>query len=209
MTPEHWLNVATHGLAPASAQRVTQEYLDHLQDAEEAGEPREAVLAEWGDPHQANRELKKAHLTVREARYLPVVFAPTWQGLKKSYLQDLGFIVLMAFLRTRDVMSGADSASVGIWLLAGLLLLPLVRWIILSRDEWSLTVRAIFSWLLDVMTVMVLFIVAAMLTYRSTDLGFAIDDRTDMLTALALIAYLIYHASRLLTAVQATRKAVF
>ena len=82
MTPEHWLNIATHGLALEAAARVRAEYLAHLEDALEAGESAEAVLREWGDPHTANRELSKAHLTTREARYLPAGYAPTAAGAR-------------------------------------------------------------------------------------------------------------------------------
>lgn len=86
MTLDRWLEIATHGLAPADATRVRREYTGAFHDAHDAGE--RDVVAGWGDPHRVNRDLRRVHLTTREARALHPGYAPTLAGLGQALRED-------------------------------------------------------------------------------------------------------------------------
>ncbi|MHA0035670.1 hypothetical protein [Deinococcus sp. PESE-13] len=148
MTPEHWLNIATHGLAPQSSVRVRAEYLAHLEDALDTDESVVEVMAEWGDPHRANAELKKAHLTTREARYLPAGYAPTWTGLEKAIKEDALILGIWTASLVRDVLR-QDFSPAALLPLGGGAALLLLRWLLLSRGAYSPKVRAFLWWLLS------------------------------------------------------------
>lgn len=206
MTPEHWLNVATHGLAPEAAARVRAEYLAYLEDALEAGQGTEAVLREWGDPHTANRELSKAHLTTREARYLPAGYAPTWAGLGRALGEDAVPLLLFALTALAELRSGETAITLA--LLLAIVAAALLRWLVLSRQMLAARGRATLYWLLSFPTVLMA-MSCAVLASRGAEgwheAGRLLWERG--WTGLLIVAYLLYHFSRLLTALSAARKA--
>ncbi|ADY25712.1 hypothetical protein Deipr_0550 [Deinococcus proteolyticus MRP] len=206
MTPEHWLNIATHGLALEAAARVRAEYLAHLEDALEAGESAEAVLREWGDPHTANRELSKAHLTTREARYLPAGYAPTWAGLGRALGEDAVPLLLFALTALAELRSGETAITLA--LLLAIVAAALLRWLVLSRQMLAARGRATLYWLLSFPTVLMA-MSCAVLASRGAEgwheAGRLLWERG--WTGLLIVAYLLYHFSRLLTALSAARKA--
>lgn len=150
MTLERWLEIATHGLAPAAASRVRREYADAFRDAYDAGERN--VLAGWGDPHRVNRELRRVHLTTREARALHPGYAPTWAGLRQALGEDLGFVVgiwLYELVLNPGSTSGAER-----WVASGaIVLVAALRWLIVSRLSERVRGRAVAHWLLQPFTV--------------------------------------------------------
>lgn len=70
MNPDQWLSTALAGLAPRVQARLRSEYLAHMLDMQEAGEPDWAIQAAFGDPVKLNRELKEKYLTDWEAGLL-------------------------------------------------------------------------------------------------------------------------------------------
>lgn len=205
MTPEHWLNIATHGLARAAAARVRAEYLAHLEDALDAGESASDVLREWGDPHRANRELSLAHLTAREARYLPAGYAPSWAGLGKALGEDAAVLAVWVYRAVQDTVQGELSAAV--FGLLGLTLCAIVlRWLALSRRAFSPQARALLHWLLSPVSLALLLIVG-LLTWEGGWSGVAEEIGRGEWPMLLALSYALYHFSRLLTALSAARKA--
>lgn len=151
MTLERWLEIATHGLAPSAASRVRREYTNAFHDAHDAGE--RDVLAGWGDPHRVGRELRRVHLTTREARALHPGYVPTWGGLRRALGEDLGFIVSLLGIVLWHTWQGdpLDSARLGA-VVGILLLLPLLRWVLVSRlSRWPRW-RTAALWTLQVKT---------------------------------------------------------
>lgn len=207
MTPEHWLNIATHGLAPQSGERVRTEYLAHLEDALEAGESVMAVLTEWGDPHRANAELKKAHLTTREARYLPAGYAPTPTGLGKAFQEDALILGLWSAALIRDLLSN-DFSPAGLGLLGVAGLVISLRWFFLSRGHYSQRVRAFIWWLLTPLHLIGLSFLG-FLGWYFTQHGLQVWDELPRgwWAYTLLLGIAGYYTSRLLTALSAARKA--
>lgn len=198
MTPEHWLNIATYGLAPQSAQRVRAEYLAHLEDALDAGESVAEVLAEWGDPHRANAELEKAHLTTREARYLPAGYALSLRGLREALWEDVSIFVLWLIMLLPLEGSGEGS---GIFSVLGLsLLATFLRWLTLSRP-FSPYARAWFHWLLQPMTIAVFYVLPGGWERLKPE-----SPMTTFVLGFAAV-YLLSYLMRLFMALSAARKA--
>ncbi|MGX9685679.1 hypothetical protein ACTQ9L_00805 [Deinococcus wulumuqiensis] len=153
MTPEHWLNIATRGLQKGAAQRIQAEYLAHLEDALEAGESLESVLAEWGDPHGANKELKLAHPNMLMLWLLPASYAPSGTGLFNAFTDEtVPFLALAYFLYHR--LAPLQASLV----LLATILMTVVRWFVLSRPgkRW---VKVMGWWLLNPLSVAVWFLV--------------------------------------------------
>lgn len=143
MTPEHWLNIATHGLEAGATARVRGEYLAHLEDALDAGESVAAVLAEWGDPHAANRELREAHQTMLMRWLLPAAYAPTGSGLWTALSDEIFSVGTILFAAFRWL--AINQAFAVVVVIAAMLLL---RWLVLSRP-FTLPVRTAGYWLLS------------------------------------------------------------
>ena len=207
MTPERWLAIATHGLAPQAEERVRAEYIAYLEDALEAGENVECVLAQWGDPHRANTELMRAHLTLREARYLPVGYAPNWTGLGKAFQEDVLILGWWTAALIWDLLNKEFSpAGLGLLGMAGLVIS--LRWFFLSRGHYSQSVRAFIWWLLTPLHLIGL----GMLSFLGWSLTRnGLEVWTELSSGwwgyLLLLAVSGYYTSRLFTALAAARKA--
>ena len=204
LTPELWLNIATHGLASQAEERVRAEYLAYLEDALEAGESRAAVLAEWGDPHRANAELKKAHLTTREARYLPPGYASSWVGFGRALGEDAVILGVWIYKAMQDFLRGEATAFITI--LFGLTLLAIVaRWFVLSRHAFTPQVRALLHWLLRPISIG-LVIMFAFLVWKGQGLAEMRELLGEGPLGFIVVGFMVYHFSRLLTGLSAARK---
>ena len=207
MTPEHWLNIATQGLAPAPAQRVRAEYLAHLEDAWGAGEGPAAVLRAWGDPHAVNRELRRAHLTTRETRYLPAGYAPNWSGLGRAVSEDGVVLGVFGYRAIPDAWRG-EASPVALTLILGSVLLAGLRWWVLSRQVFPLTVRAGLHWLLSPLSVAALALAGLLIwTAANGEWSGWSGLFEPWWSGPLLLSYLAYHGSRLWTALRAAHKA--
>lgn len=203
MTLERWLEIATHGLAPAPAE-LRQEYMAAFADAQDAGEWPHDVLAGWGDPHRVGRELRRIHLTDREARALHPGYAPTLAGLGQALREDGAFIggVLAAGM-VEDGQVHLERWSI----ICVLLLPPLLRWLIVSRLGERVLWRVAVSWLLHRATVL-----GAALLWIVWERGLPARplqaDLTgwEVLIGTLCLSYAAYHLYRLPTSLRAATK---
>jgi len=204
MTLDRWLEIATHGLAPAPAERVRQEYAAAFADAQEAGEWPYDVLAGWGDPHRVNRELRRVHLTTREARALHPGYAPTLAGVGRALQEDAGFavaFVVFGFLSGGTVTADRWAMS------AALLLSSCLRWLVVSRLSERVPWRAAASWFLHRGTVFgaaLLWLVWESGVTRRAPLAELVGQ--DLVYGALLLAYAAYLLHRLLTSLHAAHK---
>lgn len=148
MTPEHWLNVATHGLAPEPAARVQAEYLAHLEDALEAGETESHVLREWGDPHRANDAFCRAHLTVSDAGMLHPGYALSAAGWRRAVTEEIdGWLIPLFSVFLNQVAGSFVRALCGAGVI--LLLVPTIRWLLIAGLRLSGAARVVTAWLIS------------------------------------------------------------
>lgn len=142
-TVAEWLHAATDGLTPEAARRVRHDYLNHFQDTR-AAQPdltHTDILRRWGSADTANRELRRAHLTVRDARRLPPRHLSLSGSLWSTSAPAAGLTVAaLPDLRRGEAVT-PFLLSVGI-----LTVLALLRWWVLSRPLPP-TRRAAASWL--------------------------------------------------------------
>ncbi|SEJ88793.1 hypothetical protein SAMN04488058_12915 [Deinococcus reticulitermitis] len=153
MTPEHWLEIATHKLAPEAATRIRAEHLAHLEDALRAGETAEAALREWGDPHAANDAYCKAHLTVRDAELLHPGYALSAAGWRRAVFEEgewgrSGMAIVLPLMFT--LLRGFFTPSVAVLsLLAVAFAVPTLRWLLVAGLRLGGVSRVLAAWLLS------------------------------------------------------------
>lgn len=208
MTLERWLEIATHGLAPSAASRVRREYADAFHDAHDAGERN--VLAGWGDPHRVSRELRRVHLTTREARALHPGYAPTWAGLRQALGEDSALLVgLLGFAAWNALRGDADGTGGRVLAaFALLLLLTLARWGLVSRLLDAVRWRAVSHWILQAKTGLLAVWVWGLWGLRDVWSNFRLPTRLsmDVIVPLMCLTLCFVHLFTLTVALRAAHK---
>ena len=154
LTPDLWLDIATYELAPAAKGRVKGEYLAYLEDARAAGESVREVLKEWGDPHQANRQLRKAHLTTLDRQFLHPGYALSAAGWRQALADEpqrsslaTPFLTYV-FYATLAQATGSVAQAL-ILALTAILLIPTLRWLTIAGLRLAGKVRVVAFWVLS------------------------------------------------------------
>lgn len=203
-TVAEWLEVATDGLTPEAAHRVRHDYLNHLQDtlAAQPDLTHTDILRRWGSAHTTNRELRRTHLTVRDARRLP----PRHLSLGGSLWSASAPVAGLTVAALPDLRRGEAVTpfllSVGI-----LTALALLRWWVLSRPLPP-TRRAAAYWLTEPLSGALTASLVAALWFLHT--GTLTPDRLIAWTRepafWVALSFLSFHIWRLSLAVNASRK---
>ncbi|MFC4639206.1 hypothetical protein [Deinococcus hohokamensis] len=213
MTPEQWLSLATHGLVPEAQRRVRAEYLAHLEDALEAGEEQAEVVSGWGDPVQAGRDLRRAHLTIQDAEHLTPGYAPSWKGFWRAQAEDALVVAVPVIFLLRDFLTGSakpEDVGLSLSMVATLLMVGGLRWWLLSRVPLRPVPRAGLDWLLRPMSVFMVLLVVVLGWKLSQNLTAVVPLLRSELAASPELAFILavlaFHVSRLRRALRAAQK---
>ncbi|GGS02259.1 hypothetical protein [Deinococcus sedimenti] len=142
-TVTKWLDIATDGLTLEAARRVRHDYLNHFQDtlADQPHLTATDILRRWGSAHTANRELRRTHLTIRDAHRLP----PRHLSLGGSLWSASAPVAGLTIAALPDLRRG-EAVTPLLLYVGALTTLALLRWWILSRPLTP-TRRATAYWL--------------------------------------------------------------
>lgn len=139
---DRWLEYATKNLCEEARREIRQEIETHYSDALEshvaAGQPdpeaRLLAMADLGDPKESNRQFRRSHLTLKEAKHFSGLLLPP----KRRYVW---FQFLIATLLTGS-MALINRRPAMLWILGPLLIIVWAMSLVGDRLRRRLTVKA-------------------------------------------------------------------